>query len=988
METLNDISEENSINDDLTHDQHDQEEEESRVEQQPPDPTTTCSDFTEPMDTRDTAPKDHEDDIVISKPSTEAPSKDSPERIIEELEIESETLLVSNDKKEIETAKEDNTPINYNQSTTAPRTDTGKETKTPSPEIKADSKNEQIVEVGSPPDQSKNLPVTQEKNVYNNLDEIWSSGDHTHSPEADREELVNVKKETDDFSSFSYPRSRSNAVRINHDNILFQSSSKNSIFSDEDNESPTEEALLTFLSGVEPAGGDATLTRSNVNRDTASPLATYTACSPSAERLLIQSHQSSHSHSVSSSYSIEDTYNHPLSSDSETEEDEEDLFRGDRHESVIASDYYSLVDQLVSHSNDDKEAGFSGKRERAEAFVPPVREQAEDELGGGLDPVTADKWDIVPQPSRHAIQSMCLSSTSLWLISARSCVYWSLASNGGQSWQEMKKSISHISSSADGSVVWGVHHHQAYVRHGISELNPAGSTWYNVTRNGSVSRKIKLVSCDFNAVWALATDGRVLFRRGVSDGFPEGKVWIEAKSSNTFVQISSCGGIVWALDVAGRAYVRENVKDSTPSGTQWRDVKSPQFTAVSVLENGLIWGISVDDRLWFRCGATSFEPEGSGHWWEVTIGTLSKPSVAGLVDAMWKVRSTELRSNSFLQTVTSKLVHSPSNNKFVSLSACARSGICLLSSDNELHACWNPITGYHRQPACNDPIFGLTTWRQSASFNSILWAVRENGELYCFPSSDKSVHIECQDQVRVLSASPSAVWALTRKDIWSRQGICDEIPQGYSWDYIELGTHMQTLKIKHLAIGNNVAWAVDDHGKLHFRFGIHPREPGTGMAPAWIEVPDQKESPLQADSIVFESIVVSPDDWLVWALDQNGIPYVRKGVTSNFPVGRHWEVVKGEKIKSLAASSSKIFAISTDGDLLRRKPITEKLPAGIYWRKLPGKFDLLSASPSGDLWLTGEKGFIVKQKSKVVMVNPRKEKEALEQCYEEDWDVL
>ena len=820
-----------------------------------------------------------------------------------------------------------------------------------------------------------------EADLYSKVNMIWSSEDYVPTPPRKEETITQSSPDT------TRARLRSNAVRIDQDDLLFQSTTKSDLFVDEEEDG--EYALLSYISEVKDDDSVATLTRSNANRTfnrDRTPTNTRD-CDPlplpAVDRQMNKSRHSSNSHSISSSYSIGEASSHPLSSGASDTDTEDDEYTAQRRESVIASDYYSLVDGLTTKKND---TDMFERRHRAEAFVPPVQEQIEEE-GAGIDPPKADNWEIVSQPSRYSIHSVCLSKISLWLIDSKSCVYWSHTSNKGQTWQALTKHISCISSSSDGAVVWGVYHHQAYVRYGISEMNPAGSTWHNVTRSESVSRKINFVSCDTNAVWAVTTDGRVLFRRGVSKECPEGKVWMEAKSLITFVQVSSSGGIVWALDVSSRTYVRENVSEVTPSGTQWKDVKSPShFTSIAVLQNGLVWGVDLESRLWFRCGSIPLEPEGSGHWWEAIIGTLSKQS--SIINSVWKVRSTETRSGSFLHSVTSKLANSTTSNKFIALSACAEAGICLLSTDNELHACWNPVTGYHRQLASTEPIFTLTSWKQCASFNNVLWAIREDGELYCFTSIDKSHRIECQDQVRVLSASPSAVWALTPRDIWSRQGICDEIPQGYSWDYIELGSHMQSLKIKHLAIGNNVAWAVDNHGKLHFRFGIHPREPGTGMAPAWIEVPDQQECMQQRSSIVFESIVVSPDDWLVWALDQNGTPHVRKGVTTSFPVGRHWEVVKGEKIKAVTAGCSKIFAITINGELLRRKPITEGLPAGIYWRKLPGKFDLLSATPVGDLWLIGEKGLIYKQKSKVVLVNSCKEKEALEECYEEDWEQL
>ena len=863
---------------------------------------------------------------------------------------------------------------------------------------------------------SEDFPTasTSEQFLLDTIDRIWSSGETEASqsyekagtPETPKEELQPDSLVGNRESRDRVTRGRANAVHINYTEVLFKSSSKDDLFGEGGvSESADDGGLLTFLSGME-AGDDATLTRtsvksSNIHVDQTPKNSLNTTStvdqgsSPIGDEALTESHRSSHSHSVSSSYSLEEASSHPLfsgTSDTESEE-EDDPFRGDRHESVIASDYYSLVGGLVGDMSPSTEKTpgdmtFHGRRERAKAFVPPFQEEREQDEP--MDLLKADKWETIPQPSKPSIQSICLSSTSLWLINAKNSVFWSHATQRGVNWQGLKKRISFLSSSADGRVVWGVHHCHAYARHGITDSNPVGTTWFNVTRNGPVSKNIKYISCDHDGVWAITTDGKVLFRRGVSEKNPEGTVWIEVKTSNHFVQISCNRGIVWALESSGRAYVRENVNDSTPAGNNWRDIKSPSFAAISVLENGIVWGIDLNNRLWFHCGATSFEPEGGGHWFEVAIGSLSKQTGSRTGESMWKVRSTELRSNSFLHSVTSRFV--PSNtNQFLALSACAQSGICLLTSDNELHTCWNAITGYHHEPACTDPLFDVSTWVQVTTSNTVLWAVRDDGELYCIPSPDKSYHIECEGRVSVLSASPSAVWVVSNNVIWSRQGICEEIPQGYSWEYIELGSHMHDLNIKHLAIGKNVAWALDDRGKLHFRFGIHPREPGTGMSPAWIQVEDQQQNLSLGPQPVFESIVVGPDDWLVWALDQQGTPYCRQGVTTDFPVGKSWETVKGEKIRALAAASSKIFAISTSGKLLCRRPITECLPCGIYWRKLPGKFDVLSASPSGDLWLIGDKGIITRQKSKVVMHSlkkSQKEREALEQGYEEDWDVL
>ncbi len=242
-------------------------------------------------------------------------------------------------------------------------------------------------------------------------------------------------------------RGRANAVYIDQDNIdIFQTSSKNNLFTDD---SPSDDPLFTFLHEMDTTGNNATLTRSSVNRmherdntPTNDPFLILDKhrILPStleAERLT-RSRNSSHSHSISSSYSMEETTsNHPLysgGSDSDTEDDE-DTCKSERGESVIAEE-------------DTEE----------------------------LDPPSADCWETIPQPSRHAIQMACLSSTSLCLVNAKSCLFWSHASNKGQNWQGLKKHISHISCSSDGAIVWGVYHHQTYVLREISDLNAAGSS--------------------------------------------------------------------------------------------------------------------------------------------------------------------------------------------------------------------------------------------------------------------------------------------------------------------------------------------------------------------------------------------------------------------------------------------------------------------------------------------------------------------------------
>ena len=211
-----------------------------------------------------------------------------------------------------------------------------------------------------------------------------------------------------------------------------------------------------------------------------------------------------------------------------------------------------------------------------------------------------------------------------------------------------------------------------------------------------------------------------------------------------------------------------------------------------------------------------------------------------------------------------------------------------------------------------------------------------------------------------------------------------EVPEGISWDYIELSTLLQERKLRHIACGNRSAWAIDSTGVPHFRFGVHAREPGTGMSPAWVPVNDNPDPLLR--------ITVSPDDWLVWACGENYNVYVRIAVTQGFPVGTAWELVQSERAKELCASSGKVYALTPSGELLCRFGITESNLQGNYWRRMPGKYAHITTSPSGDLWTLDEKGQVWKQEWKAIAIlqDPGASRSELEMSMVVDhsWEVV
>ncbi len=657
---------------------------------------------------------------------------------------------------------------------------------------------------------------------------------------------------------------------------------------------------------------------------------------------------------------------HPLAMDSDSSREDEG--ECSLENSIMAPDFYKLCGTLVQDSNVQQRRPTQSRTRAPPNSIATggLSDSTQTARRNSLDQGSAsDIWVPIPHPSRHTLHSVCLSDQLLWVIDGQGTVFYTTTDSKGKDWQRMKRPFQEIASSPSGNVVWALYQQNAYVRLGVG-LSPASSVWKNTTRSTPLAKLIKQIAVDEKGVWVVKTDGQVLFRKDVSESNPEGKVWKEVGHAAGFSFVACRDGIVWVLTTSGKVFIREGITISLPSGARWTEVKAPSLSVVSITSNGAVWGLShQESSLGFRCGVTKGKPMGKGPWWEVSLSALTHPSSP--YNSLWQVMTSEgsqilapLSSFSPLSTLGS-LMHFPNQTKLVSVTASTKSGVCVLESGSKLHACWKSATGYHYSYACKDGVFQLTNWTKLAATGTSLWVVREDGELFCVTSEEKLVRIECESAVTLITASPSVLWVVTKNKIWSRQGMAAQSPEGYSWDYIELSTPLDDAKLRHIVCGNQAVWAIDGNGVPYFRFGVHSREPGTGMSPAWIPVDDNPHPFLQ--------IAVSPDNWLVWACDDNFTVYVRTGVTQDYPVGLAWDAIPNEQIKVLCAACGTIYALTPTGELLCRHGITERNPQGNYWRRMPGKYASLATGANGKLWTLDEKGQVWRQESKVLPVS-------------------
>ncbi|GFN78258.1 tectonin beta-propeller repeat-containing protein 1-like, partial [Plakobranchus ocellatus] len=142
-------------------------------------------------------------------------------------------------------------------------------------------------------------------------------------------------------------------------------------------------------------------------------------------------------------------------------------------------------------------------------------------------------------------------------------------------------------------------------------------------------------------MWAVAANGDVLCRYGVTPSNPVGQSWAHVSSDvdKPFISISVGGrGQVWGLAADGSAWYRTGVTPDNPGGKCWLQVVPPppgNFRLHQVSAGTLaVWAVDKGDNLWRRENITPTFPEGTG--WELVANRVKRVSV-GLLDQVWIV---------------------------------------------------------------------------------------------------------------------------------------------------------------------------------------------------------------------------------------------------------------------------------------------------------------------------------------------------------------
>ncbi|KAI5637989.1 propeller domain-containing protein [Phthorimaea operculella] len=167
--------------------------------------------------------------------------------------------------------------------------------------------------------------------------------------------------------------------------------------------------------------------------------------------------------------------------------------------------------------------------------------------------------------------------------------------------------------------VWAITAHgRVMYRAGVSTTSPEGLKWMNVSIPPNCD--IKQISIGpTGLVWALLWTGRAIVRKGITKDCPTGESWLEVKSpSEIKLSVISVGyNAVWAVSSDTKVWFRKGIdgnsagtSESAAMGSGWLEVTG-NMIHISVGINDQVFAIGQSDKaIYWRSGITPAEQTG------------------------------------------------------------------------------------------------------------------------------------------------------------------------------------------------------------------------------------------------------------------------------------------------------------------------------------------------------------------------------------------
>lgn len=555
----------------------------------------------------------------------------------------------------------------------------------------------------------------------------------------------------------------------------------------------------------------------------------------------------------------------------------------------------------------------------------------------------ANTWSAFSAPAN--IYSVALSDTHVWFTDKSENVYYScLGGSKGIVWRKVDDSANQISVSPSGHIVWRLHRGRGYAGTKITQRHPEGM------KSVEAVRDVTYISVDDTCAWFIKSSGDVMMQRGLCKERPCFRS-VTVDSKHRIQQVMARYGVVWAITDAMKLLVRTGISAEIPHGTGWQEIDRHSepflFANVTVDNEGFACAADVLGQIWFTDAVTPRQPSGSGHWWQVPLSEyiMQDPSTLDMLRSLAKKFDPQ------------KLSHILNTNRG-GLIVAGKPGVWLsLDSLNNLYVCRGSLQGYYWSLAQPPKMAAASIWKQVCASVADLdwgmtWAQSANSELF-------AITLDSSDAVLVpapffvsFSVNEHAVWGLTSEgQIAIRTGMGAHCPLGVEWTHLNLD-QLGDILLVHLSCNSSYIWVVDIDGQVFHRIGAAPLRPGQ-LNPVWLPIDTYSE-------IVFTKVVNGPQNWMVWAVDNRRLTYVREGVSEEMPIGREWVHVPGIQALDITVSTSGVWAVNTNGELYFRCGIGPANLTGDYWKRIPGCFTRISGSPRDVLWAINAEGQLMR----------------------------
>ncbi|XP_047527964.1 tectonin beta-propeller repeat-containing protein [Vanessa atalanta] len=155
-------------------------------------------------------------------------------------------------------------------------------------------------------------------------------------------------------------------------------------------------------------------------------------------------------------------------------------------------------------------------------------------------------------------------------------------------------------------------------RVGVSTISPEGLKWINVSIPPNCD--IKQISVGpTGLVWALLWSGRAIVRKGITKDCPSGEAWLEVKSppDTKLITVSVGYNTVWAVSSDTRVWFRKGIEgtlvgnsETAAMGTGWLEING-NMIHISVGINDQVFAIGESNKsIYWRYGITPSELTG------------------------------------------------------------------------------------------------------------------------------------------------------------------------------------------------------------------------------------------------------------------------------------------------------------------------------------------------------------------------------------------